>query len=319
MAEHGRAALRPRRARLIAPALVALAAVGIVLAWTSLAEGDRAMILGAGTLARLERAPAPELGRGFERWRMLGPGADTVTALWRSPASGSGSRAPGWSVVILGGIGTDDRAALLVPDSLPVGVLAVSWPWKGSRRMSRLQFVMSLGALRAALLRTPAALARGVRAVRQVEPGARVAMLGASLGVPPTVAALRHARPDGLVLVGGAADLGRLMRAEARRALGGGPLAAGLAGVSAPVGAWLLAPLEPSRAAGPARGIPTLLVDAEDEERLPRACITRLHATFPHAARATHPGRHLRPEDRRQMDSILSTVWGWLDGVAAGR
>jgi hypothetical protein len=140
-------------------------------------------------------------------------------------------------------------------------------------------------------------------------------MVGASLGVPPTVAALPLVKADGLVLVGGAADLGRLIRSEATRALGGGPLASGLAGLAAPLGAWLLAPLEPARPAGHARELPTLLVDAEREDRLPRACVERLHAAFPHAARATHPGAHLRPEDERQMRVILDTAWDWMRRV----
>ncbi|HEX5633888.1 MAG TPA: hypothetical protein VFX50_11705, partial [Gemmatimonadales bacterium] len=97
-------------------------------------------------LLKLERIPAPELGPGFERWRMIGAHRDTVTGIWRSGAAdgaGPSSAQPHWSVVVLGGIGTDDRAALLVPDSLPVNVLAVSWPWKGARQMGAWQFVAS--------------------------------------------------------------------------------------------------------------------------------------------------------------------------------
>jgi hypothetical protein len=184
--------------------------------------------------------------------------------------------------------------------------------------MSRARFVASVPALRASLLRTPRALARGVEAVRRVRPGSRVAMVGASLGVPPTVAALPLVRADGLVLVGGAADLERLLRSEAARALGGGPLATGVATLAAPLGAWLLAPLEPSGVAAAARALPTLLVDAEREERLPRACVERLHAAFPHATRARHPGAHLRPEDERQMRVILDTAWEWMRRVGRG-
>src|SRR5207344_1836374 len=106
---------------------------------------------------------------------------------------------PSWVVVLLGGIGTDDRSALLVPDSLPVGVLAVSWPWKGSRQMSPHEFLLRVPAIRVALLETPGAIARGVEAARRACPGARVALIGASLGVPPTVAALPLANADALV------------------------------------------------------------------------------------------------------------------------
>lgn len=279
---------------------------------------------GPRTLARLERVPAPELGRGFERWRMVGSRGESVRGIWRAARSRetetaaqehSAARADEWTVVILGGIGTDDRAALLVPDSLAVNVLAVSWPWTGPRQMKTWQFVANMPAIRGALLRTPAALAHGIDAVRRVRPGTRVALVGASLGVPPTVAALRQANVDALVLIDGAADLGRLLSAEAGRSLGDRRVAARFAQAFAPLVAWTVAPLEPSRRGPNERAIPTLIVDAEREERLPRACVAALHARFPHATLAKHPGAHMRPEDPVQMRSILGTVWAWLGRV----
>ncbi len=312
---------RARRLRRVAGSLLAAGALALAGLWWRPLDPRTEVDIRSHALVSLERVPRPELGRGVERWLLLGPDGDSVTALWRAPDREPGRGADGgpvWAVVLLGGIGTDDRAALLVPDELPVGVLAVSWPWKGPRRMGRLRFVASTPALHASLLRTPRALARGVEAVRRELPGARIAMVGASLGVPPTVAALPLVRADALVLVGGAADLGRLLRSETARALGGGPLAAGAAWLAAPLGAWLLAPLEPSRVESTARALPTLLVDAEREDRLPRECIERLHAVFPHAERAVHPGAHLRPEDERQMRVILDTAWGWMQRLAVG-
>src|SRR5262245_31640193 len=232
-----------------------------------------------GPLQRLEREPAPDLGAGIERWRMIGASGDTVTGLWKPPSTGADHR---WSVVLLGGIGTDDRAALLIPDSLPVGVLAVSWPWSGPRHMGRLEFLGRVPAIRAAMLLTPAATARGVEAVRRAFPGSRVAFLGASLGVPPTVAALALTAPDALVLVDGMADLERVLRSEIVRILGGGVWGTVLAPPGAALGARLLSPLEPARHACPTT--PVLLVDAMHEERFPPECVARLHATFPHAS-----------------------------------
>jgi hypothetical protein len=249
---------------------------------------------------------------------MIGSHSDTVSGIWRARTTRdprkhrADPRKVDWTVVILGGIGTDDRAALLVPDSLPLSVLAVSWPWKGARKMSQAEFVANAPAIRAALLRTPEALARGVAAVRRVSPGTRVALVGASLGVPPAVAALRLVKADALVLVDGAADLGRLFRSEAARALGGGAATRGFVAAFAPLAAWLLSPLEPSHRSSADHDVPTLLVDAGHDERLPRACVVKLHARFPHATRATHPGGHLRPENKRQVSSIVTIVWRWL-------
>jgi hypothetical protein len=306
---------RPDPLRVALAALIAVALVALAWWWTHPPDPEAEVLGYHRPLVALERVPAPQLGRGFERWRMIAAGGDTVTGLWRAGAS---PQASNWAVVILGGIETDDRAALLVPDSLPIGVLAVSWPWNGPRSMSKLAFIASVPQLHTALLRTPGAIARGVEAVRRAGPGARVVLLGASLGVAPVVAALPLARPDALVLVDGAADLGRLLRSETARALDGGIAGATLAPPAAAFAARLLSSIEPARYGAAARGIPVLLVDAERDERYPLACVTRLHATFPHATNAMHPGGHLDPGNQRQVTEIVEAVWRWLGRVTAG-
>jgi len=56
-------------------------------------------------------------------------------------------------------------------------------------------------------------------------------------------------------------------------------------------------------------------VDAEEEERYPPECVRRLRATFPHATLARHPGRHIRPEDRRQVAAVIETAANWLGAL----
>jgi len=261
-------------------------------------------------LVTLDRVPLPHVGRGVERWVMIAAGGDTVVGLWRPGAPQQGAR---WAAVIIGGIETDDRAALLVPDSLPIGILAVSWPWRGPRHMSVPAFVASVPAVRAALIRTPAALARGMEAVHRAYPDTRVLLLGASLGAPPVAAAVSVARPDALVLVDGAADLGRLLRSETTRALGGGIAGAMLGPPAGALGARLVSSLEPSRHGAAAQAIPVLLVDPERDYRYPPECVARLHATFPHASRRLHPGGHMHPDDRPQLTRIIDIIWQWLN------
>ena len=287
----------------------------VALAWWWLRPPDAVRDVRARhrPVESLERAPAPHVGPGVERWSMIASGRDTVTGLWRPGARPE----PEWVVVLLGGIGTDDRAALLIPDSLPVGVLAVSWPWKGSRRMSRAELLASVPALREALLGTPGAIARGVEAVRRACPGARVALVGASLGVPPTVAAVSLARPDAIALVDGAADLERLLRSEISGELTRSPALRLFTTPAASLGARLLSSLEPGRFGDAARATPTLLIDAEDEERYPPECVARLHATFPHATRTHHPGGHIRPENKLQVAATIEGVASWLDTLTA--
>lgn len=308
-----RAPWRRALAALFPLALAVLAA--LVWWWTHPPDPARELRTRHRPLAALERTPAPDLGPGVERWLMLAADGDTVRGIWRAAAEAQ----PAWVVVLLGGIGTDDRAALLVPASLPVGVLAVSWPWTGPRRMSTPEFLASVPAMREALLRAPGAMARGVEAARRVCPGARVALVGASLGVAPTVAALSLARPEATVLVDGAADLPRLMRSEIARELGRGPMVRALAVAAAALGGRLLDPLEPARhgLASPATAV--LLVDAEQEERYPPECVARLHATFPRATRATHPGGHVRPTHERDLAAVAEAAGRWLDALPVPR
>jgi hypothetical protein len=295
------------------PAAVAASGLAMLGAfawwWTHPGDPTRELRTRHRPLVTLERAHAPELGPGLERWSMIAADSDTVTGLWRAGAQAN----PSWVVVLLGGIGTDDRSALLVPDTLPIGVLAVSWPWKGPRQMNPHEFLLRVPAIRGALLETPAAIARGVEAARRACPDSRVALIGASLGVPPTVAALPLANVDALVLVDGAADLRRLLRSEVGTELGRGMAARALAPIAASLGARLLSPLEPAHHGSFARALPVLFVDAEEEERYPPECVTRLHATFPHAAHARHPGKHIRPEDKSQVAAVIVAVATWLD------
>ncbi len=306
---------------MLAALLVLLLVAAASLAWWWTHPGDALATLRARSapVAAVEREAAPELGARFERWRVRDERGRVTTGLWRPGAPGAAPGGTRWAVVLLGGIGTDDRAALLIPDALPVSVLAVSWPWTGSRTMGRLRFLASVPALRAALLRTPACLAAGLEAVRREQPGARVALIGVSLGAAPSIAAARLSRPDALIVVDGAADLERLLASEVSRTA-----SPAVAPPAAALAARLIAPLEPSRHAAALAGVPMLLVDAADDRRFPRECVARLHAEYPHAKREVHPDGHVRPEHSAQMRAIVHDAWSWLEslpaaGTAAGR
>jgi hypothetical protein len=267
-------------------------------------------------LETLVRDPAPELGTRVERWRMTTTEGRTWTGLWRGAADpGDTTGAPAWSVALLGGFGTDDRAALLIPGTLPVGVLAMSWPWAGPRSMTRIGFLTQVPALRRTVLAAPDALVTGVAALRIATPAARNALLGVSLGAPPVIAAAREARPDALVLVDAAADLPVLLAAETARVLGGGPIARLLAAPAGTIAGALVAGLEPVLHTRAACGLPVLILDAADEERFPRDGVMRLHAALPHATLARHAGAHIRPEDTAQIASIVDTTWSWLSAL----
>ncbi|MBI5709150.1 MAG: hypothetical protein HZC42_02445 [Candidatus Eisenbacteria bacterium] len=266
-------------------------------------------------LARVERISAPQLGERIERWRLTASDGSRATGLWRAAPPGT---ARPWTVVLLGGLVTGDRAALLLPADAPVHVLAMDWPWEGSRRMPVLRMLRELGAIRHAALRSPAVLALGVAAAaRQPEADPeRVALVGASLGVPPAVAALRLTPvPRALVLIDGGAGLSAMFRHLLERARWPALFAAPLGALAA----RLVRPLEPALHAEATRRVRVLVINGDRDEMLPPGAIRRLHASCPGAEVRWRHDTHLRP---RRLDVIAATAreaGEWLKRGAAGR
>ncbi len=288
-----------------------LAAAGVWLAIALSPDRDphRAIARRASRVATVERASAPELGRRVERWRIVTAAGDTLSALWRGAPPGV-SRA--WTVVLLGGIGTDDRAALVVPAETPANVLAMRWPWRGPKRMGVARFLAAIPAIREALLRAPGVLAAGAEAAaRAPEADAgRIALLGASLGSAPAIAAARLV-PDSvaILVLDGGADLRHLLRHE----LGRQRVNARVAGPAARFAAWLVGPLEPRRHAEALRGHRVLFLNARRDERLPEGSAGRLHALFPGARVVWRDAPHVRPGQVEEIAGIAARAVEWLE------
>jgi len=266
-------------------------------------------------LARVERRAAGTLGARVERWRLITARGDTVHALWR--AARPGVVRP-WTAVMMGGLHTGDRAALLLPEDSLFNALAVSWPWRGPMKLSPAEFALKLPAIERAVLRSPSTLALGVEAVaraRGVDPS-RIVLVGASLGVPPALAALRlTGAPDAVVLVDGGADLEMLIRAGLERE-GWHRGAASLSAAGAFHWVW---PLEPALNAPAAARLPVLLVNSSSDERVPRASASKLHACIPHATVRWRSGAHLRPSQRDVIARLARDTYAWLHAREGAR
>ena len=294
---------------------VTLAALAGTVAWWWTHPPDPATVFRAryGSLASVVREPA-EGAPGLELWKMVDDRGRTHVAMWRPGPTD----APGvWTVVLIGGIGTGLGIVGLIPESLPVHVLAVEWPWEGPVQMSWLQFVREIPRIRESLLRSPGGLALGVEAARRERPDGPVALMGVSLGVPPAVAALRLARPDALLLADGIADFAVQLEREARH-LAPRPFSSPpLSGALAALGARLLEPLDPIRHGAAASGVPVLLIEATGDTRIVRACRERLRATFPHATVRSHDRDHVLGRGRQGVAAIVSDAHQWLGTVDA--
>src|SRR5262249_23946728 len=144
----------------------------------------------------------------------------------------------------------------------------------------------------------------------------RVALMGVSLGAPAALAALRMTRtPDALVLIDGSADIEGMLRAELARAIRPHALAAPIAALGYRLGR----PREPLLNADAASTLPVLLVNARDDERIPRSGVEALRRAFPRATIVERTGKHVRPEDREGVAELTATVVVWLDSLPHAR
>jgi len=294
---------------------MALLAVGLV--WIGLRPSDPVHVLRkhAPVPLGLVREKAADLGARVERWRIPVAGGDTLTGVWRRALDTPGSIAMPYTCVLLGGLRTGGSAALLLPDSLDVHVLALDWPWGGPQSMPRSAFVRAVPAIRRAILRAPGVLALGVEVVARqpdVDPG-RIVVVGASLGVPPAVAALRlTSKPRACALVHGAADLQSMFR-HATRAHVPRPFDA----LAAMLAARWIRPLEPRVHADSLRDVPFLIVNATDDDKWPREAIAALHDAFPWATVHWQDGRHMRSVRGPMIESLTHEIKAWLDAIDA--
>jgi hypothetical protein len=219
-------------------------------------------------------------------------------------------------VLLLGGHQAGREAAKYIPDTRGHAVAALSYPYQGAHRLSPLAAVRAAPTLRQAVLDTPPAIQLALDWLL-AEPWAdttRVEGVGASLGVVfMTVAAAQDARITRLWAVHGAADAHRLLAHNARRIVRprlASDLVARVAYVAG-AGRWLT----PERWIARVSPRPFVMVNATEDERMPRGAVLELYA----AAREPKsliwlPGPHVQ---RNRPDVVRSLVAAVLDRMSA--
>jgi hypothetical protein len=309
--------LRRLAAAVLAAAI--LSALVLYIWWTRPPDAVAVLRAHAPGLARVVREPAPEIAPAAERWTLVGRDGETVSGLWRraartAPNDGGAQPASSddaWTIVLLGGLRTGSKAALLVPEALGMHVLALDWPWKGPHKMKAGEFLRRLPAIRRALLRSPGAIALGLEAVASVPEvrADRIAVVGVSLGNAPAIAAARlteFARAG--VFVHGAADL-RTVLLHATQPHVQPPALGRLAAAFA---ARLLQPLEPSLHAVAWQERPVLIISAAHDERLPLAAVRALHAAFASAHHRWRDSAHVGANHAEEIAAIAIEASAWL-------
>lgn len=234
-----------------------------------------------------------------------------VDLLVKRPAPPPGGPAPRVPLVLLlGGHHAGRDAARVVPDTRGMAVVALSYPYRGKQRLSAFGAVRAAPAIRRAVLDTPPSVRLALDWL-WAQPWAdttRVEGVGASLGTPfMTVVAALDPRIGRLWSVHGAGDNVRLLSHNTRRFVRLKPLRS--LAVHAAAALVAARDLDADRWIGRVSPRPVVLINATEDERLPRAAVDRLHAAAgePRAIAWT-PGAHVQRNRPEVVRALITEV-----------
>lgn len=215
--------------------------------------------------------------------------------------------------LLLGGRETGREAAKLIPDTRGTVVAALSYPYAGPHRVRGLGALRHVPAMRQAVFDTPPAVMLAADYLL-AQPGVDSAALdgvGVSLGVPfMTIAAAMDRRIGRVWAIHGSAGAYEPIEHNLRRQIGN-PIMRGMV-------AWFASravlgdELAPEHWVGRIAPRPFVMINAADDERMPRRLVERLFASAREPKSETWlPGGHVRPEPavaRRLVDLVLDRL-----------
>ncbi len=215
-------------------------------------------------------------------------------------------------LVVIDGQGIGADAVDLLPEDAGTVAAALDYPIGFPESLTLGEALGRLPGLRRAALQVPASVLLALDALA-ADPGidsARIAVVGSSLGVPAAAAAAAlDPRVDGVALVYGGGDLYTLLEANLAVRSGYGRRAL------ARLGAFVLAPLEPTRYVSRIAPRPLVVINGADDPRIPVASVNALfHGAGPPKRMMWLPTGHLDPSDwnllRELADSAVSALPG---------
>lgn len=194
----------------------------------------------------------------------------------RRQIADSGRVLPG--VVILGGHVTGAAAARLVGEAPGVAVAAMSYPFTGNPKPGTATFLREIPRIRGAFLDTPPALMLVMDYLyrRSDVDSSRIEAVGVSLGAPfVTIAGALDPRFTRIWALHGSGGSYAPLEASMRRTIGFAPLRA----VAATIANVLISGprLAPEKWAAGISPRPFVMVNATDDERLPRESVEALY------------------------------------------
>ena len=198
--------------------------------------------------------------------------------------------------VVLGGHRRGRSAVQFIPDAGEMVVAALSYPYAGEPRPDALEFVRDIPSIRKAFLDTPPAIMLALDyliAQPDIDPD-WIELVGVSLGGPfVTIAAALDERISRVWVVHGSAGSYGPLEVSMRREIPIPGVRHAAAGISAVI---INGPsMAPERWAHRIAPRPFMMVNARDDERMPRQLVERLFDRAKQPKRIVWlPGRHVR-------------------------
>jgi len=258
--------------------IAGLCFVGAVLLWIWLSIDRSERILERhGELDAVVLGPELRAGRYIDRdVRLTSSSGLEVELLVRRPA---GDDEPAPLVLLLGGLRTGKEAARLVEADRPVIVAALSYPTELRKIRTNLGLLADVGEARRAILDTPAAVMLALDHLVQqpfVDPS-RIELVGVSLGAPfACVAGALDSRVRRVWSIHGGGDPAAMISKGLESRIGFGPVRWLVAEAAARAGHSTS--IAPERWVGRIAPRQFVMVNAENDERIPRSCVDRLFA-----------------------------------------
>jgi dienelactone hydrolase len=199
--------------------------------------------------------------------------------------------------LVLGGYKRGREAAKLIPDTRGAVVAALSYPFRGDVNVRGLAVLRAAPAIRDAVLDTPPALLLAADYLTRrpdVDP-TRLEVVGVSFGAPfACIAGALDPRFARVWAIHGSGESFAPLELNMRKAI---PVAAARLPLAALANVVIAGPrLAPERWVGGIAPRPFVMINAERDERMPRAAVERLYASAREPKELTWvAGGHVRP------------------------
>ena len=296
------------RLRIVAVSVSAVVLMAAVAVLALLRDPHSRMLARRSMLTSVSEGPAAvENGQRLIPVRLRAASGLAVDLLVRRGVADSGRRLP--VAVVLGGHLTGRDAARLIGATPGVLLATVSYPYDGDPRPHAAQFIRDIPRIRGAFLDTPPALMLALDYLlrRPDVDSSRVEGIGVSLGAPfVCIAGALDTRFTRIWSIHGSGGSFAPLESNMRSTIRGRPLRI----VAAAIANLIIdgPQLDPVRWAPLIAPRPFIMVNAESDERMPRASVAALYQSARQPKEQIWmPGRHVHA-DVETIERLLAIV-----------